>query len=244
MSFYKPALLIALNMLLSAIPIFANDLCLEGICIGDDIYSLNVQWKEVSVNYYDEKFTETELKERSAKDVYQDYNELIIADNKVLTNLLPYVIRKQLFDKSVLKELSNVKAFCSSLTMTGEVIRQSNSRLFVTFRAVTNKGGKGKLRVFKLEKQFNILAPHIRPKDATLFNNVKAELLKTFPDLKVVRDIDGRHGNLDIVTATAVLGFRFVSDVTNPLILRLTDDQNIPLIEEDNKNSNSLCRLN
>ncbi len=206
-------------------------LCLEGICIGDDVDALNAQWVEVVRTYDDDKFIESELGDRKIEDIYFDYNERLVADNQVLKDILPYVIRSQRFDRSVLDNLLKVRAICSSLTLTGEAETKGSHRLFVTFRAVADDGRRGKLRVVRLEKQFNIMAPHLRPNDAEKYRIVKRELKKEYPDLANVRDIDGRV--MSNTNSNAVLGFRFLSDVSNPLVLKLIDTDNIDMIEED-----------
>jgi hypothetical protein len=202
---------------------------------------LSVKWRDVNLNYYDEKFVETELQDRSVQDVYYDYNEKLIADRNVLLEILPYVIRNQRFDNKVLAELNKVRAICTSLTLTGEVENNSKSRLFVTFRAVPDNKGRGALRVVQIEKQFNVMAPHLRPNDAILFENLKTELKKIYPSMVVVRDIDGRISSMEMQQANAILGFRFVSDVSNPLVLKLLDDENIDMIE-DSEQAHPLCQ--
>ncbi|MCO7226792.1 hypothetical protein [Pleionea sp. CnH1-48] len=240
MMMHKPLGFI-LFLILFSTQLAAEQLCVEDVCIGDDVEALGSKWKPIKLTYYDEKFVETELAGRTAKDVYADFYEVLVADDSVLKTILPYVIRKQQFDSTVLRELSKVRAICSSLTLTGEVERESSSRLFVTFRVTADKGSRGKLRVVRLEKQFNIMSPHIRPRDAAMLNNVKKELKNIFPDMKVVRDIDGRHDSIEVQTASALLGFRFISDVSNPLILRVTDPAEIPAIEDDPEAS-PLCK--
>jgi hypothetical protein len=228
-------------MFLSAAVVNAKDLCLQGICIGDDVETLPVKWKPIELTYADQKFVETELEQRSIEDVYYDYNELLIADKKTLRDILPYVIQKQQFDSNVLAALSKVRAICSSLTMTGELESESEHRLFVTFRAVADNGKRGKLRVVRLEKVFNIMAPHLRPKDASVYRALRKTLKEEFPSLQIIRDIDGRINSAEIANANALLGFRFLSDSSNPLVLRLIDDADIPLIEED-ENASPLCK--
>ncbi len=218
----------------------ANDLCLQGICIGDDVETLPVKWKPIELTYYDEKFVETELEGRNIEDVYYDYNEQLVADRTILREILPYVIQKQRFDGNVLASLSKVRAICSSLTLTGEVESESEHKLYVTFRAVADEGKRGKLRVVRLEKQFNVMAPHLRPRDADVYRALRKALKEEFPSLQIVRDIDGRANVSAMQSANALLGFRFVSDVSNPLVLRLIDDADITLIEDD-ENISPLC---
>lgn len=156
--------LILLSLLWVSHSVTAN-LCLDNICIGDDVELLDVDWKSIELTYADEKFVEQQLSDGSVEDVYYDYNERLIADKQLLTQILPYVIRTQQFDQNVLNALSRVRAICSSLTLTGEVVSQSEDRLFVTFRTVANEGRRGQLRVVRIEKQFDIMSPHLRAAD-------------------------------------------------------------------------------
>lgn len=218
-----------------------SDLCLENICIGDDVELLDVEWISIPLTYTDKKFVERQLTDGSVEDVYYDYNEQLVADNQVLKELLPYVILNQQFDRKVLDTLSRVRAICSSLTLTGEVKIDSEDRLFVTFRAIANEGRRGELRVVRLERQFDIMSPHLRGGDRIRYKNKKEELKKRFPQLKTVVDIDGRRATLAVHSdEDAVLGFRFISDSSNPLVLKLIDFADIPMIEEDPK-AHPLC---
>ncbi|PWK47280.1 hypothetical protein [Pleionea mediterranea] len=237
----KPFIWLSIFIIIMTAAMDARARCMENVCIGDEIESLSVKWRDVNLNYYDEKFVETELQDRSVQDVYYDYNEKLIADRNVLLEILPYVIRNQRFDNKVLAELNKVRAICTSLTLTGEVENNSKSRLFVTFRAVPSNKGRGTLRVVQIEKQFNVMAPHLRPNDAILFENLKTELKKIYPSMVVVRDIDGRISSMEMQQANAILGFRFVSDVSNPLVLKLLDDENIDMIE-DSEQAHPLCQ--
>jgi len=221
--------------------ISANDLCLDGVCVGDDVERINVTWKPIEVTYLDQKFVETELADRKVEDVYYDYNEQLVADRNVLREILTYVIRNQRFDSKVLGALSRVKAICSSLTLTGEVENESDDRLYVTFRAVADNGKRGMLRVVRIEKQYNIMAPHLRPGDAAAYRSVKKQIKEQFPNVLNVRDIDGRVSSSATQNANVLLGFRFISDVSNPLVLKLLDPSNITMIEEDEEAS-SLCK--
>ncbi len=234
---------LALGSLLFTLGSFAqaSDLCLQGICIGDDVETLPVKWKPIELTYYDQKFVETELEGRTIEDVYYDYNEQLVADASVLKEILPYVIQKQRFDGNVLGALSKVKAICSSLTLTGELDSESEHKLFVTFRAVADDGKRGKLRVVRIEKQFNVMAPHLRPRDADVYRALRKALKEEFPSLQIVRDIDGRANVSAMQSANALLGFRFVSDVSNPLVLRLIDDAEFNMIEDD-ENASPLCQ--
>ncbi len=216
----------------------AADLCLEGICIGDNLETLNVKWKTVPLSYDDEKFVETELAGRKVMDVYYDYNELMVTSDQVLKSLLPYVIHKQRFDQKVLNQLSTVRAICSPLTLTGELEHEGDTRLYVTFRAIADNGKRGALRVVRLEQQFKLNA--LRVRGSKVYKQLKQDLETRFPGLVHVRDIDGRANSAAVASAKAILGFRFISDVSNPLILKLLDVEDIPSIETD-ENASPLC---
>lgn len=219
----------------------AENLCMEGVCIGDDVEKLPVEWKDVTLDYDDNRFITMELEDRSIDELYYDYNEQLIAEKDVLEQLAPYVIRKQRFDQSVLDTLKQVRAICSSLTLTGEVDQTGTDKLFVTFRAVADAGQRGLLRVVRIEKQLDIMAPHLRPADADKYRIAKKELKRQYPSMEVVRDIDGRVSFDKARSTSALLGFRFFSTVSNPLIFRLIDPANITMIEEDD-NASARCQ--
>ncbi|WP_144391685.1 hypothetical protein [Pleionea sediminis] len=218
----------------------ADDLCLDGICIGTNVENLNVEWKEVVLSYEDRRFIENELSGRNINELYYDYNESIVASKDLLKDLAPFIIRKQQFDKKVLDKLKQARAICSSLALTGEVVHDGDYQLFVTFRAVADAGQRGLLRVVRIEKQYNVMAPHLRPADASKYRVIKKSLKETYPSLAVVRDIDSRTSSDISRKSSALLGFRFFSTVSNPLILRLIDPENIEMIEYD-KNASSHC---
>lgn len=231
--------LIVLSLLWVSHSVMAN-LCLDNICIGDDIELLNVDWNSIELTYADEKFVERQLSDGTVEDVYYDYNEHLVADKQLLKQILPYVIRTQRFDQSVLDALSRVRAICSSLTLTGEVNNQEEDRLFVTFRAVANEGRRGQLRVVRIEKQYDIMSPHLRAADRPRYKAKQKELKQRFPQLKTVVDIDGRSTSSAMQAADVLLGFRFIGDSFNPLVLKLIDVADIPMIEDDAK-AHHLC---
>ncbi|PJF32893.1 MAG: hypothetical protein CUN57_03540, partial [Phototrophicales bacterium] len=110
-----------------------------------------------------------------------EYNELLVTSKTDKEWFLPYVIYLQKFDQNVLNRLSEVKAICTSLQLTGEVDREGDTRLFVTFRAVPDEGRRGKLRVVQIQKQFNIYPPHLRPEDKNRYLALVEALKQEYP---------------------------------------------------------------
>ncbi|TQV86888.1 hypothetical protein [Aliikangiella coralliicola] len=223
--------------LLSPFSTAEDRLCLENICIGDDVDTLQVEWKKVTVDYKTTRAIKTQLKEMSIDDLYYEYNEKLITDKSALEQLAPYIIQLQKFDQVVLDQLSRVKAICTPLSLTGEVENDSKTKLFVTFRVVADDGERGRLRVVQLEKEFNIYPPHIRPGDRDKYVALVDTLKKMHPEMVMVRDIDARASSNKVAFANSVLGYRFFSDVNNPLIFRLRDLTDLESIEFDEKRS-------
>ncbi|MCW8877796.1 MAG: hypothetical protein OQK51_12155, partial [Kangiellaceae bacterium] len=108
------------------------------------------------------------------------------------------------------------------------------------FRVVSDEGGRGRLRVVQLEKEFNIHPPHLRPSDKRKYVALMETLKQEYPDIVQVRDIDARAASDKEAFATAIVGYRFFSDVRNPLILRVRDLTDFESIEFD-PNRSSLC---
>ncbi len=218
----------------------AENLCLENICIGDDVETLDVTWSPLKLDYKTQRAAKAQLLNNSIDEIYYEFNEQLITDQKTLTELAPYITLLQKFDGDVLKKLAKVKAICSPLSLTGEIENESRTKLFVTFRAIADEGGRGKLRVVQLEKEFNIYPPHLRPKDREIYVAMIDTLKKDYPSTVVVRDIDARAEGNDVAFASSLVGFRFFSDVYTPLIFRIRDLADIDLISDDPKKS-ALC---
>ena len=215
-------------------------LCLDNICIGDDVDQLGLEWVKVEIDYKTKRTIESQLANLSIDELYYDYNEKLITDQKMLEELAPYVITLQKFDQSILDKLAKVKAICTPLSLTGEVKDDILSeKLFVTFRVVADNGGRGRLRVVQLEKEYKIYPPHIRPTDKKKHRETFESLQSQFPGIVEVRDIDARAANDEIAFAYALLGFRFFSDSRNPLIFRLRDRTDLESIEFDENKSAS-----
>ena len=215
-------------------------LCLDNICIGDDVDQMDTEWVKVEIDYKTKRTIESQLSQMTVDELYYDYNETLVTDQKMLRDLAPYVITLQKFDQTILDKLAKVKAICTPLSLTGEVKDDIlNEKLFVTFRVVADEGGRGRLRVVQLEKEYKIYPPHIRPRDKKKHRATYEDLKKSFPAIVEVRDIDARAETDEVAFAHALLGFRFFSDSRNPLIFRLRDQTDLESIEFDENRSAS-----
>ena len=234
-------LIIVVSSLMSA-AVYAQQgrVCLENICIGDDVDQLDVTWKSAPIDYKTKRAVESQLAQLSIDELYYEYNETLVTDKKTLADLAPHIITMQKFDQSVLDKLAKVRAICTPLSLTGEVDNDSSTKLFVTFRVVADEGGRGRLRVVQLEKEFNIHPPHLRPMDKRKYVALMDALKQEYPGIVQVRDIDARAASDKEAFATAIVGYRFFSDVRNPLILRVRDLSDFESIEFD-ENRSSQC---
>ncbi len=213
------------------------NLCMENICIGDDLEQLNVKWKPIKIDYQLSRTVKNELRKHPVDTIYYDYNEQLVTDKENKEWFLPYIIYLQKFDQNVLERLKKVRAICTPLSLTGEVDREGETRLFVTFRAVADEGRRGKLRVVQIQKQFNIFPPHLRPEDKTKYTSI-VELLKSeYPKMQMVRDIDARPNSNVIAFAPALLGYRFISDVNIPLVFKIQDLADIESLDYSEEKS-------
>jgi hypothetical protein len=212
-------------------------LCLENICIGDDVDGLNVQWKKVKIDFKTNRAVKALLAAQSVEELYFDYNEQIVTNKTTLEQLVPHIIQLQKFDGDVLDKLLSVKAICSPLSLSGEVDNDSSTKFFVTFKAVADEGKRGRLRVVQLEKEFNIYPPHIRPTDKEKYVSMVQTLKQDYPNLKMVRDIDARATSNEVAFANTLLGYRFTSDVNVRLTFRMRDLTDIESIDVNPKRS-------
>lgn len=211
----------------------AQPYCVDGVCLGMNVEQLQVKWKDLPPTTQERLDAEAMLRGQDVKAVYRERNELLVAAESTLRDLYPYVIRRQVFDNHVLGKLREVKAYCSSTTLTGEVVREGKEHLYVTVRAIPDNGGIGKLRVVGIEKQFDIMASSLRPQDRPKDKAVRAELKVAYPDMVEVRDLDStRQSSVDVSMASAQIGYRFHSEVSIPLTLRLRDIEDIEMLEE------------
>ena len=158
--------------------------CVDGICLGATVDQLSVKWKPLPPTTQERLDAEAMLRGKDVKTIYRERNELLLAAEATLRDLYPYVIRRQVFDSHVLEKLREVKAYCSSTTLTGEVMVEGKDRLFVTLRAVPDNGGVGKLRIRGGEK-FSHRAKLNRP--AAVGNSLKETGPAWFPQAEVLR---------------------------------------------------------
>lgn len=211
----------------------AEPYCMDGICLGADLEQLSVKWVAHPPSAQERIDAEAMLQVKPVKDIYRERNELLIATDATLRDLYSYVIKRQVFDSHVLAKLREVTAYCSSTTLTGEVDNNSKERLYVTVRAVPDKGGVGKLRVVGIEKQFDIMASSLRPHDKPRDKAVRVEMKARYPDMVEVRDLDStRVSSVEVSMAGAQIGYRFHSEVSIPLTLRLRDTADIEMLED------------
>jgi hypothetical protein len=221
----------------------AERLCLENVCIGDDVDALDVEWKNVKVDYKIKRSVKALLLNKTVDDLYYEYNEILVTDKKNSEALIPYIIQLKKFDSTVLNKLAKVKAICTSLSLTGEVMNDSVSKLLVTFRAVADQGGRGRLRVVQIEKEFNIYPPHLRPNDKERYISMVQTLQAEYPSLVQQRDIDARALTNEAAFAAYLIGFRFYTDINSPLVFRIRDLADIESIDYDPQRSASCPEL-
>ncbi len=212
--------------------------CLDSICLGSTLDQLQVKWKDNPPTTQARLDAEAMTQGQDIKAIYRERNELLLASESTLRDLYPYVISRQVFDNHVLGKLREVKAYCSSTTLTGEVVIEGKDRLFVTVRAVPDNGGVGKLRVVGIEKQFDIMASSLRPQDKPKDKALRADMKIRYPDLIELRDLDStRMSSVETSMASAQIGYRFHSEVSIPLTLRLRDVEDVALMEESDQAS-------
>lgn len=238
----KKRLLFLPWIVLSAASAQANDLCMEGVCIGNDVREINVQWRPISLSAQEQSDDRTLLSARPVKEIFNERNELIVAPNNILTELYPYVVRRQLFDGNVLNKLKGVQAFCTSTTLTGELKNQSEGKVFVTFRALPDDKNQTQLRIIAIEKQFDIMAFSLRPQDREKDKSKRKELKLLYPQMVETRDLDtARPSSADVNFASVLVGYRFLSDVSIPLTLRMRDTADFRMME-DVASENLVCK--
>lgn len=220
----------------------AEPYCIDGVCLGNTIEQLQVKWKDLPPSTQEKLDAEAMLRGKDVKVVYRERNELLAASENTLRDLYPYVIRRQVLDNHVLAKLREVKAYCSSTTLTGEVQLEGKEKLFVTLRAVPDNGGVGKLRVVAIEKQFDIMASSLRPQDKPRDKAIRVEMKTRYPDMVEVRDLDStRTASVEVSMAGAQIGYRFHSEVSIPLTLRLRDTAEIAMLEES-ADAHPMCK--
>ena len=229
-------------IVLSVFSAQANDLCMEGVCIGNDVRELNVQWRPITISAQEQSDNATLLSARPVKEIFNERNELIVAPSNILAELFPYVVRRQLFDGNVMNKLNGVQAFCTSTTLTGELKHQGEGKIFVTFRAIPDENNQTKLRIIAIEKQFDIMAFSLRPQDREKDKNKRKELKAQYPLMVETRDLDtARPGSSEVNFASVLVGYRFLSDVSIPLTMRMRDTEDFRMME-DVAGENLVCK--
>ncbi len=220
----------------------AQPYCVDGVCLGMNVEQLQVKWKDLPPTTQERLDAEAMLRGQDVKTIYRERNELLVAAETTLRELYPYVIRRQVFDNHVLAKLREIKAYCSSTTLTGEVIREGKEHLYVTVRAIPDNGGVGKLRVVGIEKQFDIMASSLRPQDKPKDKAIRAEMKALYPDMVELRDLDStRQSSVEVSMAGAQICYRFHSEVSIPLTLRLRDTAEVEMLE-DSANASPQCK--
>jgi hypothetical protein len=216
--------------------------CLLDVCLGDDVRDLNVSWVPNPPTLQEQLDAKALMQARSVSDIYHDRNELLITTDAVRAQLFPYLIRRQVFDASVLNTLTQVQAFCSSTTLTGELV-QANKRehILVTFRVEPVKGGQARLRVVVLEKQFDIMSSVLRPEDRKREVLEREAIKQRFSQVKEVRDLDARFAGIGENFAPVLMGYRFFSESRIPFTLRMRDLTDFEMMEES-RHINPLCK--
>ncbi len=218
-----------------------TEYCLMDVCLGDDVRELNVKWIANPPTLQEQLDAKSLMLARPVADIYNDRNELMITNDEVRAQLFPYVIRRQVFDASVLGLLQKVQAFCSSTTLTGE-LQQDNKRehVYVTFRVEPVKGGQVRLRVVVLEKQYDIMSSVLRPEDRKRESAEREAIKQRFAHVKEVRDLDARFAGIDENFSPVLLGYRFYSESRIPFTLRMRDLTDFEMMEES-RHLNPLC---
>lgn len=216
--------------------------CMMTVCLGDDVRDLNVAWVPNPPSLQEQLDAKSLMLARPVTEIYRERNELMITSDKVRAQLFPYVMRRQVFDASVLQTLQQVQAFCSSTTLTGELV-QSNKRehIYVTFRVEPINGSAGRLRVVVLEKQFDIMSSILRPDDRKRELEKRNEIKQSYAQVKEVRDLDARFAGIDENFSPVLIGYRFYSESRIPFTLRMRDLTDFEMMEES-RNISPLCK--
>lgn len=217
--------------------------CLLGVCLGDDVRELKVAWVANPPSLQEQLDAKSLMLAQPVKDIYRRRNELMVTTDLVRTELFPYVMRRQVFDATVLNTLAKVQAFCSSTTLTGEVMQENKrEHVFVTFRVEPVKGGgSGRLRVVVLEKQFDIMSGVLRPEDRKREMQTREAIRQQYGQVKEVRDLDARFAGNDENFSPILMGYRFYNESRIPFTLRMRDLTEFELMEES-KDISPLCK--
>lgn len=229
-------------LLMSTLATAADDkLCLHGVCIGDDLLKLNVNWAATAMDAGAKQYYANELQHKSLKDIYKAGNQRIVADAKIQSELLPYLLDTQSFDVTAFEKLKEVQAFCTPITLHGQIQVEGNDKVYVTVQSVPPTTDGMQLRVVGIEKVFDAYHPISRPDQEAKVKAVRSALRKLFPMLVEVRNIDDMFLNDRYTDKPAILGFKFSSDVAVPMAFKLRDVSNIPAL--DNDSMAAVCKV-
>lgn len=218
-----------------------NKLCLDGVCIGDDLLKLNTEWAPIAMDASASQYYANELQRKAAKDIYKGANLKIVAENKVMVALLPYLIDAQGFDAKAFEDLKQVQAFCSGITLKGQIQLEGSDKVYVTAQVVPPSPDGMQLRVVGIEKVFDAYHPISRPDQEDKVKALRKSLKKSFPVLVEIRNIDDMFLNDQYTDKPAILGFKFSSDVAVPMALKLRDVSDVPGLDE--ASMPAVCRV-
>jgi hypothetical protein len=207
--------------------------CMEGVCIGDRLDNLTVNWETIEPPHALIQKYNNLPKETPIASIYEEFNEIFASSDELKLELAPYIIDLQRFDDQVLEKLNTVPYFCTATTLAGLLKTESTfSKIWVTARVVPNEGRKGHFRVVQLERVYSYMAPFLRPRDEPELNRLKKELKKEYPSIQILRNIDNlRGGSNDITLAKYLFGFKFISASNVPATFRIKDSEDIEPID-------------
>jgi len=218
-----------------------NKLCLHGVCIGDDLLKLDLKWVPLEIGADARQYYDNELQRTSPKALYDKAGQKIVADPGVMSELLPYLLDKQGFDDKGFKALQRVQAFCSNITLKGQLALDGADKVFVTAQSVPPTAQGMQLRVVRIEKIFDVYHPMYRPEQGAKVKELRKDLKKLFPGLIEVRDIDDPFLNDQYTDKPAIMGFKFTSDVSVPMALKLRDVSDVPAL--DDNSMAAVCKI-
>lgn len=215
--------------------------CLDGVCIGDDLLKLGVKWVPLNVGGDARQYYANELKGKKAKDLLKAVNHKLVAEEPVLAALLPSLLDAQGFDGDTMAQLKKVQAFCTDITLKGQLALDSKEKIYVTAQAIPPTAEGMQLRVVRIEKVFDAYHPISRPEQEGTVKALTKSLKKQYPGLVEVRDVDDMFLNDKYTDKAAILGFKFSNDVAFPMALKLRDVSDLPVLDETSVPS--VCKI-
>jgi len=210
--------------------------CLHGVCIGENLFELEVvEWVPVEEPLALIQKYKILTKETPIEEMYYEVNEIFELDQKAKLDLAPYIIDLQRFDQSVIDKLKRTQYFCTSMTLVGEIKTKSEDKdehVWVTAKIIPDESGKGLFRIVQLEKNYSLMPSFLRPADKEPLAELKKQIIKEYPDVKIVRNVDRIRGaGYELTLAKYIFGFRFLTDNNVPATLRIRDTADIEPIE-------------